>query len=69
MEIHDYHVAEAARRDDILEGRAEGRIEGIFASVQSQMTSMGLTPEEAINALSISEEDSSTCRGLMKNSN
>lgn len=69
MEIHDYHVAEAARRDGILKGHAEGRIEGIFASVQSLMTSMGLTLEQAMNALSISEEDRSTCRGLMKSSN
>ncbi len=73
MEIHDYHIAEAARRDGILKGRAEGhaegRIEGIFASVQNLMASMGLTLEQAMNALNISEEDRSTCRGRMKNSN
>jgi len=28
MEIHDYHIAEAARRDGILKGRAEGHAEG-----------------------------------------
>ncbi len=89
MEIHDYHIAEAARKDGILEGRiegraegraegrvegraegrAEGRIEGILASIQSLMASMGLTMEQAMNALSVSEEDRSMCRGLMKNSN
>lgn len=72
MEIHDYHVAEAARKDGILkdraEGHAEGRIEGILASIQSLMASMGLTMDQAMNALGISEEDRSTCRGLMKNS-
>ena len=92
MEIHDYHIAEAARRDGILKGRAEGRaeghaegraeghaegraeghaegrLEGIFASVQSLMTSMGLTLEQAMNALSVSEADRSRCRSLMKNS-
>lgn len=68
-EIHDYHIAEAARKDGILEGRAESRIEGILASIQSLMASMGLTLDQAMNALSISEEDRSTCRGLMENRN
>ncbi len=63
------HVAETARRDGLLESCAEGRIEGIFVSVQCLMTSMGLTLEQAMNALSISEEERSTCRGFMKNSN
>lgn len=73
MEIHDYHIAEVARRDGVLEGqakgRAEGRIEGIFASIQSLMASMGLTLEQAMNALGISEEDRTRCRVLMENNN
>lgn len=77
MEIHDYHIAEAARKDGILKGRAEGRveghaegrIEGILNSIQSLMASMGLTMDQAMNALGVSEEDRSTCCGLMKNSN
>lgn len=73
MEIHDYHVAEAARKHGILKGRveghAEGRIESILASIQSLMVSMGLTMDQAMNVRGVSEEDRSTCRGLMKNSN
>lgn len=60
-------------KDGILEshaeGRVEGRIEGILAFIQSLMASMGLTMDQAMNALGVSEEDRSTCRGLMKNSN
>ena len=29
MEIHDYHVAEAARKDGLQEGRAEGTLSSI----------------------------------------
>ena len=34
MEIHDYHVAEAAREDGLQIGRIEGHIEGMLFSIK-----------------------------------
>ena len=61
MEIHDYHVAEAARRDGLQVGRAEGRaegvVEGILKALKSLMKNSGMTVDEAMSMLGISEAD------------
>ena len=65
MEIHDYHIAEAARRDGLQEGRAEGRAEGrvegraegTLLNIKSLMETLGLSIEAAMNALKIPEDE------------
>ena len=41
MEIHDYHVAEDARKD----GVQEGIVEGTLGSIRSLMKNLGMTIE------------------------
>ena len=53
MEIHDYHVAEAARRDGLQEGRAEGTL----SSIKNLMETLDLSIEAAMNALKIPEDE------------
>jgi len=57
MEIHDYHIAEAARKDGIQEGRAEGQIEGTLTSIKNLMETLGLSIEAAMNALKVPEDE------------
>ena len=69
MEIHDYHVAEAACRDGLQEGRVEGRaeglaegrtkglVEGTLSSIKNLMETLGLSIEAAMNALKIPEDE------------
>jgi len=57
MEIHDYHIAEAARKDGIQEGRAEGRTEGTLSSIKNLMETLGLSIEAAMNALKVPEDE------------
>ena len=65
MEIHDYHVAEAARKDGIqrgraegqAKGRAEGRAEVTLSSIKNLMETLGLSIEVAMNALKIPEDE------------
>lgn len=64
MEIHDYHVAEAAREDGLqigrieghAEGRIEGRVEGMLSSIKSLMETLGLSIEAAMNARKVLED-------------
>lgn len=53
MDIHDYHVAEAARKDVLQEGRAEGTL----SSIKNLMETLGLSIEAAMNALKIPEDE------------
>ena len=53
MEIHDYHVAEAARKDGLQESRAEGTL----SSIKNLMETLGLSIEAAMNALKIPEDE------------
>ena len=53
MEIHDYHVAEAARKDGLQEGRAEGTL----SSIKNLMETLGLSIEAAMNALKIPDDE------------
>ena len=57
MEIHDYHVAEAARKDGLQEGRVEGRAEGTLSSIKNLMETLGLSIEAAMSALKIPEDE------------
>lgn len=61
MEIHDYHVAEDARKDGLQRGRAEGRAEGMtegtLQSIQNLIKNMGLSVERAMAVLGVSEAD------------
>lgn len=65
MEIHDYHVAEAARKGGLQEGRAEGRAEGrieglaegTLSNIKSLTETLGLSIEAAMNALKIPENE------------
>ena len=65
MEIHDYHIARAAREDGLKEGRAEGRAEGhlagraegVLSSIQNLMETLGLSIEAAMSALKIPEDE------------
>ena len=61
MEIHDYHVAEAARKDGLqegpAEGRAEGRTEGTLSNIKSLTETLELSVEAAMNALKVPEDE------------
>lgn len=57
MEIHDYHVAEAARKDGLQEGRAEGALEGTLRSLQNLIKNLGLPVDKAMLALGIPDAD------------
>ena len=61
MEIHDYHVAEAARRDGLQEGLVEGRTkglaEGTLSSIKNLIETLGLSVEAAMNAMKIPEDE------------
>ena len=57
MEIHDYHVAEAARKDGVQEGRAEGALEGTLRSLQNLIKNLGLPVDKAMSALGIPDAD------------
>ena len=61
MEIHDYHVAEAARKgglqEGLAEGRAEGRTEGTLSDIKSLTETLGLSVEAAMNALKVPEDE------------
>ena len=65
MEIHDYHIAEAARRDGVLEGRAEGRTEGTLSSIKNLMETLGLSIEAAMNALKVPEDERSKYASIL----
>ena len=65
MEIHDYHIAEAARRDGVLEGRAEGRTEGTLSSIKNLMETLGLPIEAAMNALKVPEDERSKYASIL----
>ena len=56
MEIHDDHVAEAAREDGLQIGRIEGHIEGMLFSIKSLMETLGLSIEAAMNARKVLED-------------
>lgn len=49
MEIHDYHVAEDARKDGLQQGTLQ--------SIQNLIKNMGLSVERAMSVLGISEAD------------
>ena len=66
MEIHDYHVAEDARKDGLQKGRAEGRAEGILQSIQNLIKNMGLSVERAMAVLGISEVDQPKYAEMLK---
>ena len=53
MEIHDYHVAEVARKGGIQEGRAEETL----SNIKSLTETLGLSVEAAMNALKVPEAE------------
>ena len=60
MEIHDYHIAEAARKDGIQKGRTEGAIDGTFRSLQNLIKNLGLPVDKAMSALGIPDAEQPT---------
>ncbi len=62
MEIHDYHIAQAARKDGIQ----EGIMEGTLVSIRSLMKNLGMTIEQALVAVDIPEEDYSKYELLLQ---
>jgi len=70
MEIHDYHIAEAARRDGIqkgrTEGRAEGRAEGLVDALKSLIQNSGMAAEKAMELLGIPETARSQYAEMLK---
>ena len=67
MELHDYHIAEGARKDGLQQGlekglqkgRTEGLTEGTLQSIQNLIKNMGLSAERAMTVLGISETERS----------
>ena len=57
MEIHDYHVAEAAR------------MEGTLKSLQNLMKNMGLPIEQAMTALGVSDSEQEYYVEMLRNQN
>lgn len=70
MEIHDNHVAEAARKDGLQEGRFEGRAEGItegiLESILNLMKNLGITIEQALAAVDVPEAEYSKYVSLLQ---
>ncbi len=66
MEIHDYHVAEDARKDGLQKGRAEGMTEGTLQSIQNLIKNMGLSVERAMAVLGVSEADQPKYAEMLK---
>ena len=57
MEIHDYHVAEAARKD--------GRTEGTLCNIKNLMETLGLSIDAAMNALKVPEDERSKFASML----
>ena len=78
MEIHDYHIAEGARKDGRQqglqqgrqkgrsEGRTEGLTEGTLQSIQNLIKNMGLSVERAMTVLGVSEADQPKYAEMLK---
>lgn len=78
MEIHDYHIAEGARKDGLQqglqqglqkgrsEGRTEGLTEGTLQSIQNLIKNMGLSVERAMTVLGVSEADQPKYAEMLK---
>lgn len=70
MEIHDYHVAEAARKDGIQRGRTEGRVEGAvegtLRSLQNLIKNLGLPVDKAMSALGIPDAEQPTYAKMLE---
>lgn len=70
MEIHDYHIAKAARKEGFIEGFFEvwtgDRTEGTLSCMKGLMKTLGLSIEEAIDALKIPENERSEYLSRLK---
>ena len=66
MEIHDYHVAEDARKDGLQQGLQKGLTEGTLQSIQNLIKNMGLSVERAMTVLGVSEADQPKYAELLK---
>ena len=66
MEIHDYHIAEAARREGIQKGRTEGRAEGLVDALKSLIQNSGMAAEKAMELLGIPETARSQYAEMLK---
>ena len=53
-------------QSDLATAEDRGRAEGILMSIQNLMDGMGLTIEQAMNILKVSEEDRSKYRSIME---
>lgn len=53
------------RAEGRKEGRVEGRAEGIISSLKSLMATLGMSVEEAMNALRIPENERGTYTDLL----
>ena len=58
MEIHDYHIAKAARED--------GLQEGTLKSIQNLIKNLGLSAERAMEALGLSDIERSKYAEMLK---
>ena len=58
MELHDYHVAEDARRDGLQQGTLQ--------SIQNLIKNMGLSVERAMTVLGVSEADQPKYAEMLK---
>ena len=66
MEIHDYHVAEDARKDGLQQGLQKGLTEGTLQSIRNLITNMGLSVERAMTVLGVSEADQPKYAEMLK---
>jgi len=62
MEIHDYHVAEDARKDGLQQGLTEGTLQ----SIQNLIKNVGWSVERAMEALGVPEADQPKYAQLLK---
>ena len=62
MEMHDYHIAEAARREGIQRGRAEGLVDALKSLIQNS----GMAAEKAMELLGIPETARSQYAEMLK---
>lgn len=74
MEIHDYHIAQAAREVGLqegrikghAEGRAEGLTEGALNAIRGLMKNMGLSVEQALATVGIPEAERPRYESLLR---
>lgn len=66
MEIHDYHIAENARKDALQEGLKKGREENMVQTIQNIIKNTGWSVEQVMETAGVPEADKPKYLELLK---